>query len=197
MGRLVHFTSNNQRLADIDLTGYNSIVRCTRDGINGASTPTTITLGSHRVESWAIGNSKTFTFVIDFDYKPGTIIYPCVHWRVGSTNPSTTQVVQWNLAYGVSKSYTRGAYNRPATAISLVDSPSGYDFNEVSIATAQQAISVADIEIGSVIEMTVTRVTPTTGTSFSGTVLFDSVRLIYQCDGALTTGFLYPPVKVF
>lgn len=197
MGRLVRINPiNQQRLTDIELTGYEDYTGSAGAAAAGGQAPSVVTFGNYRVETWAIGDNKTFTYHIKHNYKLGTLVYPHVHWRTITTNPTITQTVQWDLTYCAAKSYSRGAYSSDTT-ISLLDTPTGYNYNEIIEATEQQAINLADVEIDGLIVINVKRVTPVTGTSYTGIVVLDFADIHVQIDGSATTTKNYPFTKVF
>jgi hypothetical protein len=122
-------------------------------------------------------------------------MWPHVHWSVKSTNPNTTHRVQFDITISIGKAYAAAAFTTNRT-ISVVDTPTMYNANEIiQCSDAQSILASEGLEIDALIYLTVTRVTPATGTSYTGTVTLDYVDLHMVSDRRLTTTALAPFTK--
>ncbi len=181
---------------EVDVSGWDDLISDTGTAAAGSAAPTLTSFGVHRLEVWAINDSKTFKFHVKHGYKAGTSMYPHVHWRAMSANPNTAQTVQFDLTYQIGRSYSQAPFTSDVT-ISLLDNPTGYNFNEIIEASDVQAlIATNGIEVDALIEITVKRVTPVSGTSYTGNVVVDYVDIHFQDDGSLTTTKNAPFTKV-
>jgi hypothetical protein len=127
----------------IDSTGENKGRIITADGANGAGWQETVwkdliaqvivrgsgvndpafelVTGSTNMYgySFAAATMQQFwtVFHIDHDYKPGTVIYPNVHWLNAAAVPNTGDV-RWGFEYAVAKGHQQQAF--PLTATTTV-----------------------------------------------------------------------------
>jgi len=162
--------------------GWNDFLGSAGAAAKGNSAPVATSYGVHVLEKWAIGDSKTFVFHILHEFKETTKIYPHIHWRAMTASPNTAHKVQFDITWSKGKSYAQEAYTANVT-FSLLDNPTGFNFNEIIEAIEAQAF-FADID--DVITITVKRVTPSAGTSYSGDVVLDYLDLHFESDMILT-----------
>ena len=125
------------------------------------------------------GDSVEIAFHIKHDIKPGSYIYPHVHW---STDGVGSGDVEWVLSYDVAKGHNQEAFSA-GSSISVVQTASGTAWQHM-ITEASDAQAFIAPEIDSLIFMTVTRGStsdtyPDTGT---GGVFGLYVDLHYQKD---------------
>jgi hypothetical protein len=178
-----------------NIPGWDDILGDTGSALSGSAAPTPTTFSGHRLEVWTINDGKTFKFHIPHRYTPGTLVYPHVHWRALTTNPNITHTVQFDITYQIAQSYSRSSFSSDVV-ISLLDSPTGYNYNEIIEASLAQAIPATLVETDGLIMITGKRVTPSTGTSYTGNVVVDFIDLHFQDDGLSTTTKNYPFTKV-
>ncbi|MFA6198791.1 MAG: hypothetical protein WC679_00040 [Bacteroidales bacterium] len=178
-----------------NIPGWSDLLGGAGTAAAGTAAPAATSFGVHRLEVWAINDSKTFKFHIPHEYSPNTVLYPHVHWRALTVAPVPTHVVQFNLSYQIARGYSRSAFSSDVV-ISLVDSPTGYNYNEIIEASLVQAIPATLVETDGLIMITLTRVLPSTGTSYTGNVVVDFIDLHFQDDGLSTTTKNYPFTKV-
>jgi len=178
-----------------NIPGWTDLIGSAGSAAAGAAAPAITSFGVHRLEVWAINDSKTFVYHVPHTYTPSTVVYPHVHWRALTANPNTAQTVQFNLTYQIARSYSRSTFSSDIT-ISLLVNPTGFNFNEIIEATTIQAIPATLIETDGLIMITCTRVTPVSGTSYTGNVVIDYVDIHFQDDGLSTTTRNFPFTKV-
>jgi hypothetical protein len=177
--------------------GWFDIVGAAGSAGAGAAAPTITSYGvaPMRHELWVIGDYKTFYFHIPHEYATGTKIYPHVHWSAMTAAPNTAHTVQFDCTYQVGKSFSQSAFTSETT-ISLLDSPTGFAFNEIVEASDAQAINLGTgLDTDSIIYITVKRVTPASGTSYTGNVIVSFVDLHTESDMVLTNEKAAPFTK--
>lgn len=90
---------------------------------------------------------------IDHRYKPGTKIYPHIHWTTGGTN---TGVVRWGVEYSVAKGHNQQAF--PATTtIYLEQAASGTAYKHMIVEASDGQAFLANVEPDSLVLMRVFR----------------------------------------
>lgn len=146
----------------------------------GASAPTLRAFGptgNNQLYDFAIGDILyTAGFHINHDIKPGSKIYPHVHW---STNGVNTNTVKWELSWTVAKGHQQEAF--PAdTVINLEAAASGTAwYHMITEATDTQTFDAPEVD--SIVIMRIRRVT-NGGTDNTDQVFGIFVDLHYQRD---------------
>lgn len=118
-------------------------------------------------------------FVIPFDYKPGTRIYPTIHWAPASI--STGNVV-WEFNYNVSRGYGQGdVLNVAPMTFRLNTSGTGNLFeNQTTI--CPYANSFPAFEPNSVVSLRLSRKGSSIEDTFVGDIYIVAISLMYQSD---------------
>lgn len=160
----------NERNSSIWITWLNSIYEKLRgplweDNLTslitsrpGSTAPTLRAFGpTGNIQQWDFGiNDFVYTagFHIGHDIKPGSKMYPHVHW---STNGVDTNIVKWELSYTFAKGHNQEAFPAEAT-LNLEEAGSGTAWQHM-ITEATDAEAFTAPEVDSLILMKFRRVT--------------------------------------
>lgn len=172
-------------------TGFNDYLGVTGAGGAGNPSPSTTTYTidgvDFRLPKWIIGDNVTLDIHVLHGFIKDTLIFPHIHWQAMTAAPDTSQVVQFDVSIMVGAPHSQAAFDT-VTTISLVDSPTGFNFNEIIEATDVQAIAASRAcDADSVIRVLVTRVTPSAGVSYTGDVVMTFMDMHVEDDMVLTT----------
>lgn len=159
--------------------------------LKGNSAPVVQSIGGHIYEIWDVGTTASFRCHPLHGLDKTVAMLTNIHWKAMSTNPNTTHKVQFDITWTRAASWAAATGTANVT-FSLVDTPTGYNRNEIIQAIQAQGILT---DIDEIVVVTVSRVTPSTGTSYSGLVAVELVAHHYYNDGRLTTGFTAPYTK--
>ena len=111
-----------------------------------------------RANNFSVGDEMWISIHVKHDWKPGTDIYPHVHWLTDDASPAGDAV--WQIQYSVAKRNDTTPPVFPAvTTISLTTAMTVQNGHVVSEASDLQAIPAAEIEVDCLIELHITRIT--------------------------------------
>lgn len=119
---------------------------------------------------------QTSGFHITHDIKPGSKIYPHVHW---STDGTSTNTVKWELSFTYAKGHNQEAFPADST-LQIEQAASGTAWQHM-ITEVSDAQAVTAPEVDSIIIMDVKRIT-NGGTDNADTVFGLFVDIHYQKD---------------
>ena len=141
--------------------------------------------GVNMKETWA-------NIHILHDYKPGTKLYPHVHWSHIAAAPSGN--IKWNFEYSVSKGHNGGIFGA-STTISVVQAAGVQYAQPIAEVSDDDAIPSAELEPDSVVQFRIYR-DPTDGEDTLGE---DAFLIYFDChvssDGMFTNEKVRPFTK--
>lgn len=148
--------------------------------VPAANAPSWTAFGPSGVSfQWAFStgdNIQLNGFHITHDIKPGSKMYPHIHWTTDGTDTNT---VKWQLSYTVAKGYNQEAFPVDVT-IDLEQAASGTAWQHM-IVEVGDALAITAHEVDSLIIMNVKRIT-NGGTDNADTVFGMFVDFHYQRD---------------
>lgn len=143
-------------------------------------------VGSNAEETWVY-------FHILHDYKPGTKVYPHIHWSHNIASPEGDVV--WKIDYSVSKGHSGGIF--PAiTTVSLQQTAAAQYTHHIIETSEGDAIAATNLEPDTVIMVRLYR-DPTDGSDdFGEDAFLLFIDLHIESDGNLTNEKVRPFTKI-
>lgn len=110
---------------------------------SGAPVLTDINGGPSQAYVFAVGDSVNLSFHIKHDIKPGSLIYPHIHWTTDGTNTGT---LTWRISYQYSAGHARGTFTTAST-MDLTATASGTAWtHEITEASDSQAFVTPEVD---------------------------------------------------
>ena len=125
---------------------------------------------------------------ISHTWKPGTNVYPHVHWSPG--NNADTGTVRWCIEYSIAKGYGAGAFPT-TTTIALEQAADGTLYNHY-ITEASDAQAFDALEVDSILMMRIYRDGTHANDTFSGDAFGLFVDVHFQEDRMIGTPYRNP-----
>ena len=126
---------------------------------------------------------------ISHTWKPGTNLYPHIHWSPGSSTASGT-TVRWCIEYSIAKGYGAGVFPS-TTTIALESTTDGTAYNHYIVeATDGQAFD--GVEVDSILMMRIYRDGTHANDTFSGDAFGLFVDVHFQEDRMIGTPYRNP-----
>lgn len=142
--------------------------------------------------SGTTGANEVYTTVhILHDWKPGTDIYPHVHW--GHKIAAPTGDVVWQIDYSIAKGFSQEAFPTPIT-ISAQQTAGTVHYHQ--IVETSSVIPAASIEVDAVVLMRIYRNSAHGSDTFENDAFLMQVDLHYESDGRRTNEKTSPFTKV-
>lgn len=142
--------------------------------------------------SGTAGVNEVYTAVhILHDWKPGTDIYPHVHWAHKIASP--TGDVVWQIDYSIAKGFSQEAFPAPTTITATQTAGTQYHHQIVESSTV---IPAASIETDAVVLMRVYRDSAHGSDTFENNAFLMQVDLHYESDGRRTNEKASPFTKI-
>lgn len=177
-------------------SGWNDYLSRHGVAVKNLTTPTPIEFDGFGLSSFIMGDEFSYEYHVQHQYKLNTKVFPHIHWSALTPNPDISEVIQFDVSISVGKAFSQAEFTTPVN-FSLVASPTGFNFNETMDTTEIQGIlPTLGLEPDTLIRLSITRVTPVEGVSYSGIVHVGSVDLHYESDETLTTDRFLPFTKV-
>lgn len=132
------------------------------------------TSGNIKQMAFGVGDSVYLAAHVDHDIKPGSTIYPHVHW---TTNGTSTNTVKWELRYVTAKGHNQANFGAD-TVVNLEEAAQGTAWRHM---VTEDATGFTAPEVDSVIIMELKRVT-NGGTENADTVFGLFVDFHYESD---------------
>lgn len=183
-----NFVADNSVDAPQLVTGWNDLHTSMKEGkVTGPASPTWA--------SWAGTNFKTQQFSastkeflqldpihMDHFYKPGSDIFPHVHWMPDDTN---TGVVRWELQFSLAKGHSQEAFNPVPTTVIIEQAGSGTQYMHQ---TAEKAIgeTLASLEPDALFQVIIARDGAHIDDTYTGVAHGLFVDLHYEMDRLAT-----------
>ena len=134
--------------------------------------------GTIKQLAFGVGDSVYVAAHIDHDIKPGSTIYPHVHW---TTNGVNTATVKWELSYTFAAGHNQANFG-PNTVVNLEEAAYGSAWRHM---VTEDATGFTAPEVDSIIILEVKRIT-NGGTDNADTVFGLFVDFHYQSDRRAT-----------
>src|SRR3990172_5935871 len=126
---------------------------------------------------------------IEHDYKPGTSLYPHVHWSHKVASPSGS--VKWGIEYSVSKGHQLGVFPSSTTVYLTQAAGATYTHHIVEVSDGD-AIPSTNVEPDSVVLLRLFRDPTDGGDTFEDDAFLVAVDLHYRSTGLFTNEKVSP-----
>ena len=132
--------------------------------------------------SGTVGINEAYVGIhILHDWKPGTDIYPHIHWAHNDGAPSGDVV--WQIDYSIAKGFNQEAFPAP-TSITMQQAAGTQYYHQ--IVEASSPIPASDIEADSVVLMRIYRDSGHGNDTFGNDAFLVQMDLHYESDGRRT-----------
>ena len=162
-------------------TGWRDLIGPVTGAATGGGTPTATVFGpSGNIKQTAFGvnDSVYMSFHVQHDTKPGSTMYPHVHW---STNGTSTASVKWEINYTTAAGHNQAAFPAEST-ITVEEAASGTAWQHM---VTEDATGITAPEVDSLILIELKRIT-NGGTENLDTVFGLTVDWHYEVDRLAT-----------
>lgn len=142
--------------------------------------------------SGTVGVNEVYTSVhILHDWKPGTDIYPHVHWAHNVASP--TGDVVWQIDYSIAKGFSQEVFPAPTTIVAQQTAGTQYYHHIIESSTT---IPAASLEPDAVVLMRIYRDSGHGSDNFEDDAFLIQADLHYESDGRRTNEKASPFTKV-